>query len=139
MLGALVLARGAQDEPPNDPALGIGRLLLHALPNLLDRLDHVALLELGESPVHVGVVAGAVELLGLSADIERLLVNHVDIEQEGQVVISVWMLIIQQNAPLQMLNRVLVITDFEVGEAEVVMQLGVVVLDPLRLFEGSDR
>ena len=49
------------------------------------------------------------------------------------------MLIIQQNAPLQMLNRVLVITDFEVGEAEVVMQLGVVVLDPLRLFKGSDR
>ena len=49
------------------------------------------------------------------------------------------MLIVQQDAPLQVLDRVLIIADFEVGEAEVIVQLGVVVLDPLRLLEGSDR
>ena len=80
VLSALVLAGRAQDEPPNDPALAVGRLFLDALPNLLDRLDHVSLLELGEGPVHVGVVAGAVEFLGLAADIQRFLINHVDVE-----------------------------------------------------------
>ena len=139
MLGALVFAGRAQDEPPNDPALAIGRLFLDALPNLLDRLDHVALLELGEGPMHVGIVAGAVEFLGLAADIQRFLINHVDVEQEGEVVIGIRMLIVQQDAPLQVLDRVLVVTDFEVGEAEVVVQLGIVVLDPLRLLERSDR
>ena len=139
VLGALVFAGRAQDEPPNDPALAIGRLFLDALPNLLDRLDHVALLELGEGPMHVGVVAGAVEFLGLAADVQRFLINHVDVEQEGEVVIGIRMFIIQQDAPLQVLDRVLVVTDFEVGEAEVVVQLGIVVLDPLRLLERSDR
>ena len=80
VLGALVFAGRAQDEPPNDPALAIGRLFLDALPNLLNRLDHVALFELGEGPMHVGIVAGTVEFLGLAADIQRFLINHVDVE-----------------------------------------------------------
>ena len=49
------------------------------------------------------------------------------------------MFIIQQDAPLQVLDRVLVVANFEIGEAEVVVQLGIVVLNPLRLLEGSDR
>lgn len=56
VLSRLVLSSLAQNESPNDPALGIEWLLGNSLPNFLDGLDDVAQLELRKSPVHVRVV-----------------------------------------------------------------------------------
>ena len=117
MLCTFVFTGGAEDEAPDDPAFGVKWLFLNAFANLLYGFDDIALFELGEGPVHVRVVAGPVELFGLSADVEGLLVDHVDVEEESQVVVGVRVLVIQQDAPFQMLNRVLVVTHLEVGKA----------------------
>ena len=80
VLGALVLACAAKNKTPNDPALRVVGHLLDAFPDLLDCLDNVALLELSKGPVHVRVMRGAIVLLGLTTNVERLLVDHVDVE-----------------------------------------------------------
>ena len=48
------------------------------------------------------------------------------------------MLVVQQDAPLEVLHRVLVVTDFEVGQAKVVVQLRIIILNLFRLFERRD-
>ena len=82
MLRTPVLAGRAEDEPPQDPALTVLRLFLHTFSDFLDRFNNVTLFELSEGPVHVSVVALSVELLGLAADIQRLRIDHMDVEQE---------------------------------------------------------
>ena len=62
-----------------------------------------------------------------------------DVEQEGKIVIGVRVLIVKQNATLEVLYRVLVVTNLEVRQSEVIVQLSVIVLDPLCLLEGRDR
>jgi len=47
-------------------------------------------------------------------------------------------LVVQQDAPLEVLHRVLVVTDFEVGQAKVVVQLRIIILNLFRLFERRD-
>lgn len=89
--------------------------------------------------MHVRVVTRTIKLLGLPANVERLLVNHVNVEQERQVVICVRVLVVEQDTSLQVLHRVLVISNFEVGQAQIVVQLWVVVLDPLGLLKRRDR
>ena len=95
MPGTLIFAGWAKDEAPNDPALCIERLLLHALPNLLDGFDDIAFLELSESPMHVSVVAMSVILFGLTADVQRLLVDHMNVEEEGQIIVGIGVLLVK--------------------------------------------
>ena len=111
---------------------------MDAFADLLDRLDDVALLEFSEGPVHVRVVGLAIELFRLPANVQRLLVYHVDVEQEGEVVVSVRVLVVEKNALFEMLNCVLIVTNFEIGEAQVVVELSVVILDPLSLLKCRD-
>ena len=117
MLCTFVFAGGTEDKTPHDPTFGIKWLFLDAFADFLDGFDDVALLELREGPVHVRVVARPVKLFGLSADIERLFVDHVDVEEEGQVVVGVRVLVVQQDAPFQVLDSVLIVTHLEVGQA----------------------
>ena len=42
----------------------------------------------------MGVVAVPIEFFGLAADVERLLVYHVHVEEEGKIVVCVRMRII---------------------------------------------
>ena len=114
MLGALVLAGRAQDEAPDDPALSIRWLFGHTLSDLLDGFDDVALFEFSEGPMHMRVMASSVELFGLTANIQRLLVDHVDVEQESQVVVGVGVLVVEKDALLEVLDGVLVVADLEV-------------------------
>jgi len=139
VLGTFVLAGRSQKVAPDDPALRVVGLLLHTLSYLFNRLHHIPLFELGEGPVHVSVVPVAVELFGLSAVVECLVVDHVDVEEEGKVVVCVWVLVVYQDALLQVLHCVLVVADLEVGQPQVIMQLSVVVVDALGLLEGRDR
>ena len=67
MLCAFVLACGSQNEPPNDPALSIERLLLDTFSDFLDGFDDIAFFEFREGPVHVCIMTGSVELFGLTA------------------------------------------------------------------------
>ena len=90
---------------------------MDTLPNFLDRLNDISLFKLSESPVHVGVVRRAVVLLGLPANVQRLLINHVDVEKERQVVVGIRVLVVHQDALFEVLNGVLVVSDLEVGEA----------------------
>ena len=48
------------------------------------------------------------------------------------------MLVVQQDAPLEVFHRVLVVADFEVGQAKVVVQLRIIILNLFRLFERRD-
>ena len=86
----------------------------------------------------MSVVPVAVELFGLSAVVERLVVDHVDVEEEGKVVVCVWVLVVHQDALLQVLHCVLVVADLEVRQPQVILQLSVVVVDALGLLEGRD-
>ena len=80
----------------------------------------------------------SVILFGLTADVQRLLVDHMNVEEEGQIVIGVGVLLVKQDALLKMLDGVLVITDLKVGKAKVVVKLGIVLVNSLRLFERCD-
>ena len=139
MSSTAIFAGRAQDEAPHDPALATPRLLLHTLPDFLDCFDDIALFEFSEGPVHVSIVTLPVEFFGLAADIQCLRVDHVDIEQESQVVVCIRVLVVQDDALFEVLHGVLVVTYLEVGEAEVVVQLGIVLVDALRLFKGCNR
>ena len=61
-----------------------------------------------------------------------------NIEEEGQIVVGIGVLLVKQDALLQVLNGVLVITNLEVGKAKVVVKLGIVLVNSLRLFEGCN-
>ena len=52
-----------------------------------------------------------------------------DIEEESQVVVRVRMLIVEEDALLEMFDRVLIIADFEVGKTKVIVKLGVLIID----------
>ena len=58
-----------------------------------------------------------------------------DVEEEGQVVVSVRVLVVHQNALLEVLHCVLIITNLEVCKTEIVLQLRIVVIDPLCLLK----
>lgn len=139
VLSRLVLAGLAEDESPDDPALGIERLLGDSLPDFLDGLDDVAQLELSEGPVHVRVVPRSVELFRLPADVQRLRVDHVDVEEESKIVVGERMSVIHQYALFEMLNGMLVIANFKVSQPQIVLQLWVFIVDSLCFFEGCNR
>ena len=98
VLGALVLTGISKDKSPDDPAFGLKRLFLHTFPNLLNGFHDVSLFEFSKGPVHVRIVTLSIEFLCLATDIQCLLINHVDIEEECQVVIGVRMLVVKKNA-----------------------------------------
>ena len=116
MLSRFVFACLSQDKSPNDPALGVQRLLRHSLSDFLDSLDNVAEFQLSKGPMHVRIVACAIELLGLATDIQRLCINHMNVEQESQIVVCIRVSIVHQNALLEMFDSMLVITDFKIGK-----------------------
>ena len=61
------------------------------------------------------------------------------IKQEGQIIIRKRMCVIDQDASFEMLHSLGVVTDLEIGETKIVMQLGIVGIDFLWFFESSDR
>ena len=86
----------------------------------------------------MGVVARTIKLFSLPANVQGLLVNHVYVVEEGEIVVRIRVLVVQKDALLQVLHGVLVVSNFEVGQSKVVVQLGVVLKDLLRFFKGSD-
>ena len=61
------------------------------------------------------------------------------IKQEGQIIIREWMRVIDQDASFEVLNSLGVVTDLEIREAKIVMQLGILRIDFLWFFESSNR
>lgn len=114
MFGAFIFACRSKDQAPDDPVIRIERLLLDALPDLLDGFHYITLLKLSEGPMHVCVVTVAIELLGLAADVEGLFVYHVHVKQEGQIVVGVRVRVVDQDAPFKVLHCLRVVADFEV-------------------------
>ena len=139
MSSTAIFAGRTQNEAPNDPTLAASRLLLHTLSDFLDCFDHIALFEFSEGPVHVSVVTLPIKFFGLTADIKCLWVDHVDVEQERQVIVCIRVFVVQDYALFEVLHRVLIVAYLEVREAEVVVQLGIILVDALRLFKGCNR
>ena len=138
MLGTLILASVSKNESPDDPAFSLKRLFLYAFTNLLDCFHYVSFFKFCKSPVHVRIVTLSIEFFCLATDVQCLLINHVDIEEECQVVVRVRMLVIKENAFLQVFNCVLIVTDLKVGKTKVVVKLGIFIVNTLRLLEGSN-
>ena len=83
-------------------------------------------------------MGGSIELLSLSTDIQSLFVDHVNIEKEREVVVGIWMLVIEEDASFEMFHCVLVVSNLEIGKTQIVVQLSVIILNPLRLLEGGN-
>lgn len=83
----------------------------------------------------MSVVPRSVELFRLSADVQCLCVDHVDVEQERKVVVGKRMSVIHQYALLEVLNGMLVIANFKVSQPQIVLQLRILVLDSLCFFK----
>ena len=98
VLGALIFAGVSKNKSPHNPAFSLKGLLLHTFTNLLDCFHYVALFEFCKSPVHVRIVTLSIEFFCLPTDVQCLLINHVDIEKECQVVIGVRVLVVKKNA-----------------------------------------
>ena len=75
------------------------------------------------------VVAVTIEFLCLTTYVQSLFVYHMHIKQEGQIIIREWMRVIDQDASFEMLNSLGVVTDLEIREAKIVMQLGILRID----------
>jgi len=129
MFGAFIFTCRPQDQPPHYPVICVLWLLLYSLANFLDSFDHIPLLELCKSPVHVRVVAVTIEFLCLTTYVQSLFVYHMHIKQEGQIIIRERMCVIDQDASFEMLHSLGVVTDLEIGETKIVMQLGIVGID----------
>ena len=86
----------------------------------------------------MSIVTLSVEFFGLTADIQSLWVDHVDVEQESQIIVCIRVLVVQYYALFEMLHGVLIVAYLKVSEAEVVVQLGIILVDALRLFEGCN-
>ena len=97
-----------------------------ALPDLFDCLDDVALFVLCESPVTVGVVSSLIVLLGLLADLNCLSVEAMHVIEECDVVISVWMRLVNCNALFEVFKRLVVHLCLEIRQAKVVLELRIV-------------
>ena len=95
MLCTFVFSCGPQDQTPDNPALCILWLLLHTLPDFLDRLDDISFFKLCEGPMHMCVVALSVKFFCLLTDVQSLLVYHVNVIEESQIVVSERVLVIQ--------------------------------------------
>ena len=117
MLSRFIFACLAQDKSPDDPALRVQRLLRHSFSDFLDSLDNVSKFQLSKRPMHVCIVACAIEFLGLATNIQCLSVNHMNVEQESQIVVCIRVPVVHQNALLEMFDSMLVITDFKVSKA----------------------
>lgn len=103
VFGAFIFASRSENESPDNPVVCVLRLLLYTFPDLLDGFHDISFFKLSESPVHVSVVSVPIELLRLAADIERLFVNHMHVEEESQIVVGVGMRVVDQYASLEML------------------------------------
>ena len=97
MLGTLVLAGVTKNESPNYPAFSLERLLLHTFSNLLDCFHYISFFKFSKSPVHVRIVALSIEFFCLATDVQRLLINHVNVEKECQIVVRIRMLVVKKN------------------------------------------
>ena len=75
------------------------------------------------------VVAVTIEFLCLTTYVQSLFVYHMHIKQEGQIIIRERMCVIDQDASFEMLHSLGVVTDLEIGETKIVMQLGIVRID----------
>ncbi len=67
--------------------------------------------------MHVRIVACAIEFLCLTTNIQSLSVDHMNVEQESQIVVCIRVSVVHQNALLEMFDSMLVVTDFKIGEA----------------------
>lgn len=79
MFGGIVLSGSPENMSPNDPVVGAFGLLDDTFADLFDCIGHFSLLEFGEGPVAVCVVAMPVCLLGLFANADRFTVELVDV------------------------------------------------------------
>ena len=61
------------------------------------------------------------------------------IKQEGQIIIREWMRVIDQDASFEVLHSLGVVTNLEIRETKIVMQLCILRIDFLWFFESSDR
>ncbi len=138
MLGTPVVPHCPHNESPYDPVVRIFGVLLYPLLDLLDRLGHLSLLEQCERPVSVTIMVLGVPHLGRSAHIDGLLVELVHVVYESKVVVGVWVQSVQVGALLQVVHGLVVLLVLEVGQTQVVLQLGVVGIDLLGLGEGAD-
>ena len=91
MFGAFILSSWPENEAPDHPIVGIFRLFLNSLSDFLDCFYNIAFLKLSKGPMHMGVVTISVKLFSLTADVERLFINHMHVEEESQIVIGKWM------------------------------------------------
>ena len=85
------------------------------------------------------VVAITIEFFGLAAYVEGLFINHMHVEQEGQIVVGEGVRIINQDASFEMLDSLWVVADLEVGEPKVVVQLSILWVNFLWFLERSNR
>jgi hypothetical protein len=131
------------NEPPYYPVVGVpapSRRLLYPLLDFLDRLRHLPLLKQCECPVTVatciGILSPAVHLR-LPAHIYGLRVELMQVEKECEVAVGVGVPgRVESDALSPMVDRLVVEFEFEVSEAQVVVELGVVVAEGLCLVEG---
>ena len=138
VLGALILAGVSKNKSPDNPAFGLKWLLLHTFAYLFYGLDNVSLFKFGEGPVHVRIMTLSIEFLCLTTDVKRLLIDHVDIEKECQVVVRIGVLVVEKNALLKVFNCVLIVANLEVGKTKVIVKLRIFIVDTLRFLEGSN-
>ena len=62
----------------------------------------------------MGIVTVAIELFCLAADIECFFVDHVHVEEEGEIVVRVGVCVIDKDALLEVFHCLGVITNLEV-------------------------
>jgi hypothetical protein len=143
MPGTYVIPMLSHYEPPYYPVIGVpppSRRLLYPLLNLLHCLRHLPLLKQCERPVTVArcvrVLRCAVHLR-LPAHIYSLRVKLMQVEQKCQVAVSVGVALrVQPDALPPVVDCLVIELEFEVGETQVVVELGVVVAEGFSLKEG---
>jgi hypothetical protein len=139
VLSLLVVSHSPHDKPPHDPIVGVLRLDHYCFFDFFNGLGGLSIFEECKCPVAIAAMVsiGVVEF-GLVADLDGFSVVLVHVVDEGQIVVGVLVVGVDLDADLQVLIRHRVLFLFEVGQTQVVLQLGIFGVQLTGLLEGFD-
>ena len=127
MTGRLIIANSSANEPPHDPVIGLLRIVEDSLLDFLNCLAHLAHFVKREGPVtEAEVVAVGVVRVGLGTHVDGFGVKLVHVVNESQIIEGKDVFIIEIAAKLEMLHGLVVASELEVCQAQIILNLSII-------------
>ena len=137
---ALVVAMVAKYDSPHDPVLSVPRLDFNTFLDFLDGFCNLTLLEQGKSPLAMAVVTILSRVrFGLSTYGKGLWIKLMQVEHKGKIIVDIGMTCVKTHTSPPVVHTGVVSLKFEICEAEIVLQLGILWIEAFCFLKGAHR